>query len=322
MRNVMRLTGCSLFLIMGLAAAPDAAQASACVTVDEARDTLLPQDRAAALLLVERQFELAGEVVVQGKCSTPYTLSHVTLGNTITVRLSGPNGDREGTALGLDDLPALYSQMVRSIVTGRPMTGLNVVDRTNVTASQESARRVGSDTFTYARVGYSGIVGDRLYGAPAVGFGYRAELDSFGIDVSFLNYQINTSRSSGYYSSGATAGSLVKLQVLHFRNPTGDTTGYFGGGLGWGWAGFSAGGLNGAYASGSGLEGELTAGYEFARATTVRLFAQADASLPLYKVASYSYSRAGSVTSSRSRYAPSVVVSLGLGWQRDRHGRP
>jgi len=306
----------ALVFVLGLAAAPRAAQASVCITVDEARDTFSRLDRAAALLLVERQFELAGETVVQGDCPTPYTLSHVTLGNTITVRLSGPNGDREGTALGLDDLPALYSQMVRSIVTGRPMTGMSVLDRTNVTASQTSARRVGSDTFTYARVGYSGIVGDRIYGAPAVGFGYRAELDSFGIDVSFLNYQVNTSRSNRYYSSGASAGSLVKLQVLHFRSPAGNTTGYFGGGLGWGWAGFSAGGLNGAYGNGSGLEGELTAGYELARATTVRLFAQADAALPFYKVASYSYSRPGGVTT--RRYAPSVVFSLGLGWQRGR----
>jgi hypothetical protein len=319
MRDVMRLTGYSLLLFLGLAAAPGAAQASVCITIDEARDRLLPQDRAAALLLVERQFELADETVVQGNCPTPYTLSHVMLGKTITVRLTGPHGDRKGTALGLDDLPALYSQMVRSIVTGRPMAGMSVVDRTNVPASQTSSRRVRSDMFTYARVGYSGIVGDQIYGAPAVGFGLRGELDSFGIDVSFLNYQVNTSRSNSYYSSGANSGSWIKLQVLHFRNPAGDVTSYFGGGLGWGWAGFSAVGENGAHWDGSGLEGELTAGYEFARATNVRLFVQADASLPFYKVASSSYSREGIVTSSGSRYAPSVVFSLGVGWQRVHH---
>jgi|RhiMetdeSRZDD1v2_1073273.scaffolds.fasta_scaffold38322_7 hypothetical protein len=315
MRKVIRLTGCCLTLMMGLAAAADAAQASVCINIDETRDTLSPQDRAAAILLVTRQFELAGEPVVQGDCSTRYTLSHVMLGNTITVTLSGPNTSREGTALGLDDLPALYSQMVRSIVTGRPMTGMGVVDRTNVTASQTSSRRVGSDRFGYARVGYSGIFSDRTYGAPAVGLGYRAELDSFGIDVSFLNSQISS--SSGYNSAGASAGSLLKLEVLHFTNPSGNTTKYFGGGVGWGWTNIESGGLNRRYGNGSGLEGDLTAGYEIARATTVRLFAQLDAALPFYKVISNTYSRSGVVTT--SRYAPSLVFSVGLGWQRGRH---
>ena len=315
MREAMRLIGCSLTLVMGFAGAADAAQANVCINIDEARDTLSPQDRAAAILLVTKQFELAGEPVVQGDCSRRYTLSHVMLGNTITVTLSGPNGNRQGTALGLDDLPALYSQMVRSIVTGRPMGGMGVVDRTNVTASQTSARRVGSDRFGYARVGYSGVFSDRTYGAPALGFGYRAELDSFGIDVSFLNAQISS--SSDYTSSSASAGSLLKLQVLHFTNPAGNTTKYFGGGVGWGWTNVESLALNLSYGDGRGLEGNLTAGYEIGRATTVRLFAQVDAALPFYKVISNSHLKSGVVTT--RQYAPSLVFSVGLGWQRDRH---
>ena len=315
MRKVIRLTGCCLALITGLAAVADAAQANVCINIDEARDTLPPPDRAAAILLVTRQFELAGQPVVQGDCSTRYTLSHLMLGNTITVTLSGPNGNREGTALGLDDLPALYSQMVRSIVTGRPLAGMGVVDRTNVTASQTSARRVGSDRFGYARVGYSGIFADRTHGAPALGFGYRAELDSFGIDMSFLNAQI--SGSNDYNSSSASAGSLLRLQVLHFTNPAGNTTKYFGGGLGWGWTNIDSGALNGSFGDGHGLEGNLTAGYEIGRATTVRLFAQVDATLPFYKVIVSSYSRSGVVTT--RQYAPSLVFSVGLGWQRGGH---
>src|SRR5436309_13985116 len=92
-----------------VAAAADAARADVCVAIDKAHDTLSPQDRSAAAILVARQFELAGEKVSDGDCPALYTLSHVRLGNTITVTLSGPNGRREGTALGLDDLPALYS---------------------------------------------------------------------------------------------------------------------------------------------------------------------------------------------------------------------
>ena len=315
MRKILRLTGCSLVLILGYAGRAGAAQADVCIAVDESRDTLSPQEQAAALLLVTRQFELAGERVVPGDCSTRYTLSHVMLGNTITVTLVGPNGDREGTALGLDDLPALYSQMVRSMVTGEPMSGMNVVDRTNVTMAQVSPRRVGSDRFMYARMGYGGLFGNHVEGTSAVGFGYRAELDSFGLDISFFDVQVSS--SNGNYSSGATTGSLLKLEVLKFTNPVGNATAYFGGGVGWGGTDFEEGGFSDKSWSGSGLEGTLTVGYEFARATTLRVFTQVDTTLPFYKMTSHSPAWSGVTTG--HQYAPSVVVSVGLAWQRGRH---
>src|SRR5262245_5672841 len=98
-----------------------AAEAAVCVSIDEARDTLSPQERAAALILVGKQFEQAGEQLLPAGCSTQYSLSHVRLGDTIVVTLTGPRGPREATATGLDDLPRLYNQMVRSMLTGRPM---------------------------------------------------------------------------------------------------------------------------------------------------------------------------------------------------------
>ena len=124
-----------------LAAADAGAQV--CVKIDEAQDTLSGNERTAAVLLLSRQFATAGEQVVTD-CSTPILLAHIKLGNLITVTLSGPLGDRQGTALGLEDLPALYDQMVRSLLTGRPMTGLSVVDRTNVTAAQATTTRVSA----------------------------------------------------------------------------------------------------------------------------------------------------------------------------------
>ena len=93
-----------------------------------------------------RQFEQAGERVVPAGCARPYTLSHIRLGNTIVVPIFGRGVSGRRSAQGMNDLPALYSQMARSIVTGRPMTGFNVVDRTNVTASQATARRVYTDS--------------------------------------------------------------------------------------------------------------------------------------------------------------------------------
>ena len=322
--------------VAGLMAAPaahaeeSAAGPAVCITIDEAHDTLSPRERSAALLMLSRQFEINGERVVYGTCETSYILSHIQLGETISVSLTGPGVSREGTALGLEDLPALYSQMVRSIVTGRPMIGFNVVDRTNVTAAQAAPpRRIHPDSFAYARLGYGGVFGDRTYGGPTMGFGYRAELDTLGLDVSFLNFQVPSSGSSapGYGSSrGGTSGSILKLEGLHFVNAKANATAYFGGGLSYGFADFGgrSSGI-GFYESswhGSGLQGELTAGYEVPRASALRVFVEANATLPFYNVASerttYSKSAPYGTSVSSYRYAPSVVVSLGLGWQRHR----
>jgi hypothetical protein len=309
---------------------PAVARAQVCVTIDESHDTLGQDDRVAAVLLVNRQFASAGEQVV-ANCTTPYVLAHVKLGNTIAVTLSGPKGTREGTALGLDDLPALYSQMVRSLETGRPMTGLGVVDRTNVTAAQATAQRVHSDGFFYARLGYGGIFGARTYGVPSFGLGYRAEIDKVAIDVSFLNFQISNSDFS-YAASAADSASLLKLSGLYMVHRDAGSTPYVGGGLSWGhtsvfegqpvtYPSGAAGGSVYTYTTGgdgSGLQGELTAGYEFARATTIRMFVQADAILPFYSVSSQTFSSRGMPLGSTARWTPSLVMSIGLGWQRGR----
>ena len=327
---------CVVFLILiGVAARLQAqsAHADVCITIDEARDTLSPDDRAPALLLVARQFEIEGRRVVSGACETPYTLSHIKLGDTIIVTLIGTSDRHEGMALGLDDLPAVYSQMVRSIVTGRAMTGFKVVDRTNVTASQATSQRVESDRFGYARIGYGGVFGDRAYGTPAIGLGFRAEFDSFGIDISFLNMQF-PSHTGGESSGSVLVGSLLKLEGLYFVTPTANASAYVGGGLSWGGSSFggdgpTAGATPGTSAGrlpwgGSGLNGELTIGYEMPRASTLRIFVQADVTLPFYTVASERYTsgpKYAYVSVTERKYAPSAVVSVGLGWQRNHRGR-
>jgi len=318
---VIRTTVVAMFLC-----AAAVAQAQVCVTIDESHDTLTRDDRAAAVLLLNRQLASAGEQIV-ADCPTPYVLAHVKLGNTITVTLSGPKGSREGTALGLDDLPALYSQMVRSLETGRPMTGLGVVDRTNVTAAQATAQRVHSDGFFYARLGYGGIFAGRTYGVPSFGLGYRAEIDKIAIDVSFLNFQISNSDFS-YTGGSADSASLVKLSGLYMVHRDASSTPYVGGGLSWGHTSVfdsqlvtTTPGTGYTYTTGgdgSGLQGELSAGYEFARATTIRMFVQADAILPFYSVNSQTFSSRGVPMASTGRWTPSLLMSVGLGWQRGR----
>jgi hypothetical protein len=307
--------------LMSFGLGPGRARAGdVCVTVDETRDTFSPQERVAALLLLSRQFELAGEHVIPPGCSTPYVVSHVQLGTIITITLSGPKGQRDATALGMDDVPAVYSQMVRSLLRGQPMNAQGIVDRTNVSTTQATApNRVHSDSLFYARLGYGGIFGDQTYRGPSVGMiGYRRELDSFGIDVSFFNFQYKSSDlsygNSPTGSSGMT-GSWLKLEFLRFGTPLSDRSLYVGGGLSWSTANLDN--QNTSW-SGSGLQGELTAGYELGRASTIRVLIQADVGLPFYNLRSetHSYSPPYVSTSGEHHYAPSLALSLGLGWQR------
>jgi hypothetical protein len=315
----------ALFVVMLTAGAARAASAQTCIAIDEQHDMLGRDERTAARLLVEKQFELAGHRVVERDCSATYTVSHIRLGTTITVTLSGPAGRREATALGLDDLPAVYSQMVRSLTTGQPM-GLGVLDRTNVSASQDQPpRRVHSEGYWYARLGYGSLFGQSTHHGAAFGFGYRAEFDRLGLDVSFFNAQLND--DGGYYASNSSAWSLIKLQGLYFTNPTGNRSAYFGGGLSYGrvelWT--SNTGDFPTNGHGAGLQAGLTAGYEIARVTSARVFVQADVTLPFYDVhlETYSYPQAlpngrylpPTVTVER-QYAPSLTVSIGFGWQR------
>src|SRR6185436_11606836 len=104
--------------------------------------------------------------------------------------------------------------------------------------------------------------------------------DTFAIDVSFFDFQLrahDTYNNYGYAeSSGSMGGSLVKIQGLHFFNGISNHTAYVGGGVGWGWSDFGTGTKTW---TGNGLQGQLTVGYELARATTLRLFTQLDASL-------------------------------------------
>ena len=105
---------------------------------------------------------------------------------------------------------------------------------------------------------------------------------------------------------------MLKLEVLRFKNKTANASAYWGGGASWGGVNASNGNK---YWSGSGLQGELTAGYEMLRASNIRVFVQTDIALPFYSATAFTYrSPVASVT--ERRYMPSATVSFGLGWGR------
>jgi hypothetical protein len=311
--------------LAGSAFVARAASAGVCVELDASRDTLSEGDRNAARLLLAQVIQQQGLQVVPRNCAGTFVVYHVKLGNSVTVFMQAPQGYRQATARTLEEVPPVYSQMVRSLLTGQPMNTINdTVDRTNVTSAQQAPNRVEADSLWYARLGYGGAIGPIFSHGPAFGFGYRYELDSLGIDFSFLNFMIDSGSSNNGSSVGAT-GSWIKLMALYFLNPQANRSSYLGGGLGWGGTAVARsstdtmnGTINGGSSyTGSGLQAELSAGYELLRASTIRIFIQADATLPFYKVTSTGYNTTTFVnTTLDTTYVPSFAISFGIGWGR------
>jgi len=188
---------------------------------------------------------------------------------------------------------------------------------------RQPARGSLSHPVVYARLGYGATFADLFRTGPAVGFGFRGETESFALDVSFANFVIN----GHSYDSGGTrlAGSFLRLEVLHFLDGGADRSMYAGGGLSLGAA--FGGESTSTYTSdwtGSGLQGEVTVGYEFGRKSPLRLFVQGDVGIPFFIARSETYAMsAGRVIDWDSRtvekrYAPSAVISMGIGWKRRR----
>ena len=175
----------------------------------------------------------------------------------------------------------------------------------------------------YARVGFGAAMDEQPRRAPAVGFGFRGEGEGFGLDISVFNYVVNFDPYDD--ARDMLVGSRVKLTALHFLSPGQNRSAYVGGGLSWGGASMNRGNeLGQTYASswhGNGLQAELTTGYEFGRTGDMRLFVQGDASLPLFRVTSTTFSstrtESGGLTfGTERRYLPSAVISLGIGWAK------
>jgi len=293
--------------------------ASVCVQVDVSQDTLSEGDQKASKALLEQALRDQGVQVDVKNCTDTYRVYHIKLGNSITVFMQGPKGYRQATARSLEDVPAVYSQMVRSLISGRPMNTSNgTVDRSNVTSARQAPNRVEADSLWYLRIGYGLALGPTTGHGVAFGFGYRYELDELGVELSFLNLVIgNNNNSSG---SATVTGDWVKIMGLYFLSPISTGSFFLGGGLSWGMAA-ATGNATGATGStsfqtytGSGLQGELSVGYEFLRASTIRMFLQADATLPFYTVRRETFDTALGATVGGSSWVPSLAFSFGIGW--------
>lgn len=297
---------------LSVLATPYLARAQTCVQVDEQRDSLTADERRSVQTLFEDTLSENHVSVSRAGCSETWTLYHVRLGENVTVTVRSPRGERHQSVRHIEELSAAYSQIVKSLLSGQPISAEGAsIDRHNVTDSQTVNNRVAVDTLWYVRLGYGALLGRGYHGGPSFGFGRRWELDRFGIDLSFLNmtlYQNSDSISGG-------GGSIVRLGGEYFLQPVANHTAYFGAGLGYGTNAFSATG-DGRF-SGNGLEASLSAGYEFFRASTLRVFVEANASLPIYRMENTKYDANG-VVSSEHAWTPLMTLSLGLGWGHPR----
>jgi hypothetical protein len=265
-------------LLIGLARP---ALASVCVVVDEKHDTLPAEERRAARTALIQAFTAEGFVVVDEGCAETYVVLHARLTKVISISLQGPLGSRQATAGSLDELPLVYSQMVRSLKSGQPIgTGNAALTRDNVTRRQELPVRASADHLGYLRMGVGFTRPDPGFIGLAMGFGYRYELDNFGLDVSLMNITLTFDDKTVLDDQGSI--TPVKLLGCYFFDAAANTTPYVGLGPGVG-ATFVDDARNRDY-RGWGAQGELLAGIEFGRASNIRLAIDLSGTLPFYYV--------------------------------------
>jgi hypothetical protein len=303
------MTRVTLVLVTVLSLARIAA-AEVCVTLDESRDTLAPEDRRAAAISFGQALAKAGVQVTNANCTDTYTVYNVKLGATISVYVIGPQGTREGRATKIEELPMVYEQVAHALVTNQPMGAIDNVDRTNATIDQMAPRRVAADGLKYVRLGYGMVTGRSSDLGTAFGFGYRHELDNIGIDVSmnFVWASSDQTSAGGTTQRGGVNGELIGIGVVDYNQPLANSTLYYGGRVGYGLNDFYDGSSDTNY-TGSGLQVTGTAGYEMLRASTIRLFVEFDATAPLYSSSGTSYST-GEMS---KRWAPVLSLTVGAG---------
>ncbi|MEM6730489.1 MAG: hypothetical protein AAF658_02980 [Myxococcota bacterium] len=302
------------------AGAPAAAEV--CVRIDTQSDTLKPDDQRAAQKVVESAFRREGVEVVPSPCDEQYTVYNLKLGKSVQAFVVGPAGERSGRVNTIEELPDIYTQLVRSIVLGTPLSNDGSVTRDSVTSRQAAPRRVQADSFWYGRLGAATVTGGDFNWGPVFGGGYRYELDRFGIDASANLYVGTETDVETDEIDVGVSGSLLKLMGLYFFDPRGSSSGYVGLGVSYGGSAITGefvgdvdndgeeDRVSETYA-GAGLQGEVSVGFEVLRASTIRAFLALDATLPFYESnADFGFDVED------SRYTPTFGISLAFGFGR------
>jgi hypothetical protein len=173
------------------------------------------------------------------------------------------------------------------------------VNRHNVSDETANPKRIKADDIFYVKLGYGGILGEIEDQGTSFGFGYRHEMDALAVDFGFLNYIIGQETDD----SGKTYnGNLIMIQGLYFLTPVTNNSFYAGGGLAYN---FMRAREDEKDYSLQGIAGIATVGYEIMRASTVRLFAQFEVTVP------FGMMKNGN---GDSYYGSAIAMSLGIGF--------
>ncbi len=250
-------------IVIGALIASEQASATSCVEVDTERDNLSADERSAARVLFEDALADTSRVVASAPCDEKWSLSHTRLGNAVTVRVSALGRSDKLTVDGVEELSIAYERLIRAVVEEK--SAADSADRSSVTTADANQKRVSADSLAYAKVGFGGLPTSGQLG-PALGGGYRFELDRIGIDVGFVGV-LPTADGSASAISG-------QLAVLYFVDPEASASPYVGGGLGVG----ATGGDEGSF---FGVMANANLGYCFLRETQIRLFPQLDLTAPI-----------------------------------------
>jgi hypothetical protein len=179
-----------------------------------------------------------------------------------------------------------------------------------VTAAQNERRRVSADAIWYAKIGYGTTPAAGFHGGPAFGFGRRWELDRMGINLSFLNFILYQDMDNNDAFDGTSIG-WIELGADYFFDPFASSSAYVGAGLSLG--SHEIGDVNGHYEN-AGLQGKATIGYEFFRASTMRLMLHGDATFPMFRLTRTTYDVNSGLEFEQHVYSPTFQLCLGLGW--------
>jgi hypothetical protein len=300
-----------------------------CPAIDTETDTLTEDERRVALALLAQAVQAWGRPLAAPGCPQPVTVSHVKVGDVLSVVLRTAEGARLGRAPRMEDLPATYLQLLRGADPASG-PGSRAADTAAGAASPgappppspseepaspggappEAARRpwfgfgAGHGHF-YARLGYHGSVRDELKTGPSLGIGYRFEVGRLLLDASTLNVDFWREDQRDSYDSNWNA--FLRLMAFRYLDDVVGADLYAG-------AGLSYGRLETRdYFRGDGLQGELGLGYEILRETAVRAFIQAVVTLPFYRL--YGEQQLHPLVSTPVRdYGFSGALSIGVGF--------
>jgi hypothetical protein len=310
----MLTTLVSLALAGAPSPSPPAVPAPLCITLDRTADKLSDGERQTATALIEQAVAATGGRMATEGCSDPLALSHVKVGEAISVALRGPGGATFAQAPSLQALPEVYARLFQGAARVQPASGPAQVA---LAEQAESPSRIGfgdGHGQFYARLGYNGTARQGLTTGPSLGLGYRRELGNLMFDVSTLN--MNFWRQSQYDSYTDTWNAFLRLMAFRYLSDVLHGADLFvGAGLSYGETKTQDG------MRGQGIQGDVGFGYELLRRTVLRSFIQVVATVPFYEVFKDEYPKYNGVEpidpsgpTRTTGYAFAVAASIGIGF--------